>query len=112
VMEMCIDNPREGFVDLFATHPSVDARVRALVKFAGGHDSGRIARVEDMETDLSDRQDDAATDDQAPPAAGQEPQPQPKARPGGRTEARHSVRPQKPLRPGRDSAITPRARLP
>ena len=28
VMEMCIDNPREGFSDLFATHPSVDARVR------------------------------------------------------------------------------------
>ena len=24
-MEMCIDNPREGFADLFATHPSVDA---------------------------------------------------------------------------------------
>ena len=45
VMEMCIDNPREGFADLFATHPSVDARIRALVKFAGGHDSGRIARV-------------------------------------------------------------------
>src|SRR6185437_1820093 len=22
VMEMCIDNPREGFGDLFATHPS------------------------------------------------------------------------------------------
>jgi heat shock protein HtpX len=38
VMEMCIDNPREGFADLFATHPSVDARVDALVKFAGGHD--------------------------------------------------------------------------
>jgi heat shock protein HtpX len=42
VMEMCIDNPREGFADLFATHPSVDSRVAALVKFAGGHgrDSG------------------------------------------------------------------------
>src|SRR5580765_6412667 len=34
VMEMCIDNPREGFADLFATHPSVEARVDALVKFA------------------------------------------------------------------------------
>ena len=42
-MEMCIDNPREGFADLFATHPSVDARVKALVKFAGGHDPGPIA---------------------------------------------------------------------
>jgi heat shock protein HtpX len=43
VMEMCIDNPREGFADLFATHPSIDSRVEALVKFAGGHDPGPIA---------------------------------------------------------------------
>ncbi len=40
VMELCLDNPRQGFSDLFATHPSVDARVQALVKFAGGHDPG------------------------------------------------------------------------
>src|SRR3954471_10746932 len=26
VMEMCVDNPREGFADLFATHPSVQSR--------------------------------------------------------------------------------------
>jgi len=43
VMEMCVDNPREGFGELFDTHPSVDARVAALVKFAGGHDPGPIA---------------------------------------------------------------------
>ena len=43
VMEMCIDNPREEFADLFATHPSVDKRVAALVKFAGGHDPGPLA---------------------------------------------------------------------
>jgi heat shock protein HtpX len=43
VMEMCVDNPREGFADLFATHPSVDSRVSALVKFAGGHDPGPLA---------------------------------------------------------------------
>lgn len=42
VMEMCIDNPREGFADLFATHPSVDSRVKALVKYAGGHDPGPL----------------------------------------------------------------------
>lgn len=42
VMEMCIDNPREGFADLFATHPSVEKRVAALVKFAGGHDPGPL----------------------------------------------------------------------
>jgi len=43
VMEMCVDNPREGFADLFATHPSVDSRVAALVRFAGGNDPGRLA---------------------------------------------------------------------
>jgi heat shock protein HtpX len=42
VMELCVDNPREGFADLFATHPSVDARVQALVKYAGGHDPGPL----------------------------------------------------------------------
>ncbi|HEX7882111.1 MAG TPA: M48 family metallopeptidase [Afipia sp.] len=40
VMEMCIDNPREGFADLFATHPSVDSRIKALVQYAGGRDPG------------------------------------------------------------------------
>jgi heat shock protein HtpX len=43
VMEMCIDNPRQGFGELFDTHPSVETRVAALVKFAGGHDRGPIA---------------------------------------------------------------------
>jgi heat shock protein HtpX len=42
VMELCVDNPREGFADLFATHPSVQSRVDALVKFAGGHDPGPL----------------------------------------------------------------------
>ena len=42
VMEMCLDNPREGFADLFATHPSVEARVDALVRYAGGHDPGPL----------------------------------------------------------------------
>ena len=43
VMELCLDNPREGFSDLFATHPSVESRVQALVKYAGGHDPGPLA---------------------------------------------------------------------
>jgi heat shock protein HtpX len=43
VMEMCFDNPREDFADLFDTHPPVAARVEALVKFAGGHDPGPLA---------------------------------------------------------------------
>src|ERR1700688_3138895 len=43
IMELCVDNPREGFADLFATHPSVEARVQALVKYAGGHYQGPLA---------------------------------------------------------------------
>jgi heat shock protein HtpX len=43
VMEMCVDNPREGFGELFDSHPTVDSRVAALVKFAGGHDPGPLA---------------------------------------------------------------------
>src|SRR5215212_6888836 len=45
VMEMCVDNPREGFADLFATHPAVDKRVEALVRFGGGRDPGPLAPV-------------------------------------------------------------------
>jgi heat shock protein HtpX len=36
VMEMCVDNPRSGFADLFATHPSIEERIDALVRYAGG----------------------------------------------------------------------------
>jgi heat shock protein HtpX len=43
VMEMCVDNPREEFSNLFSTHPSVETRVKALVETAGGHDPGPIA---------------------------------------------------------------------
>jgi heat shock protein HtpX len=43
VMEMCIDNPRTDFSDIFATHPSIDKRIEVLVKLAGGHDPGPLA---------------------------------------------------------------------
>jgi heat shock protein HtpX len=43
VMEMCVDNPRSGFADLFASHPPIDSRVAALVQHAGGHDPGPLA---------------------------------------------------------------------
>ena len=46
VMEMCVDNPREGFGELFDTHPTVENRVAALIKYAGGHDPGPIALPE------------------------------------------------------------------
>jgi heat shock protein HtpX len=56
VMEMCVDNPRSGFVDLFATHPSIDKRVAALIEFAGGHDPGPIA-LPPLEAEMPDDQD-------------------------------------------------------
>ena len=58
VMELCVDNPREGFADLFATHPSVQSRVDALVKFAGGHDPGPLPPPGDDEIEESEAQAD------------------------------------------------------
>jgi heat shock protein HtpX len=61
VMELCVDNPRDGFTDLFATHPSVESRVQALVKYAGGHYLPPLALPEpptgetDGEKDAPDR---------------------------------------------------------
>src|ERR1700730_15189901 len=64
VMEMCLDNPRQGFGELFDTHPSVDSRVAALVKFAGGHDPGPLA----LPLQASDTDEDQS--DQPPPPSG------------------------------------------
>jgi heat shock protein HtpX len=55
IMELCLDNPREGFSDLFATHPSVQARVEALVKFAGGRDPGPLALPSDPAGETDDQ---------------------------------------------------------
>jgi len=67
VMEMCIDNPRQGFGELFDTHPSVDNRVAALVKFAGGHDSGPLA----LPPQASDQTETSGTGDaQSGPTPG------------------------------------------
>lgn len=62
VMELCVDNPREGFADLFATHPSVQSRVDALVKFAGGHDPGPLLAP----TDGTERPETNADGQEAP----------------------------------------------
>ncbi len=62
VMEMCVDNPREGISDLFATHPSVDRRVAALIQFAGGHDPGPIALP-----DLGSEEDEVSEDQPSAP---------------------------------------------
>jgi heat shock protein HtpX len=49
VMEMCVDNPREEFTDLFSTHPSIEARIKALVEVMGGHDPGPLALPDPQE---------------------------------------------------------------
>jgi heat shock protein HtpX len=58
IMEMCVDNPRSRFVDLFATHPPVDKRVNALVEFAGGHDPGPIALPPPADSDQDEGDSD------------------------------------------------------
>jgi heat shock protein HtpX len=67
VMEMCIDNPREGFADLFATHPSIESRVTALVQFAGGHDPGPLDVPEETEDESPEQ---TAPEQQEPDAPG------------------------------------------
>src|SRR5262245_30828331 len=64
VMEMCIDNPRVGFSSILHTHPPIDERVAALVKFAGGHDPGPLALPAPGEADVGDEQ--GQTDQTAP----------------------------------------------
>ena len=36
VREMAFENPKTGISDLFATHPPIEKRIEALVKFGGG----------------------------------------------------------------------------
>jgi len=89
VMEMCVDNPREGFADIFATHPSVDDRVAALVKYAGGHDPGPLAlEAPEQQAQIADRSSDEGPwgepQREAPQEGpwGQEPGPAPSGPPG------------------------------
>jgi heat shock protein HtpX len=72
VMEMCIDNPREGFSNIFDTHPPVEKRVEALVKFAGGRDPGplEIAPPAQQVDDQSQQQGPWSEPQQPPPQQG------------------------------------------
>jgi heat shock protein HtpX len=72
VMEMCIDNPREGFADILATHPSVDRRAEALVKFAGGRDPGplNLPSAEEESGAPQDAQEPLPPADAGPKQAG------------------------------------------
>lgn len=37
IKEMAFENPRNGIAGMFATHPPIEKRIEALVKFAGGN---------------------------------------------------------------------------
>src|SRR5437667_8367430 len=84
VMELCGDNPREGFADLVATHPSVDSRVQALVKFAGGHDPGRLALPSDTADGPDNRSEQPVPADQPPLRRGPRDEPGVSRGPWGR----------------------------
>jgi len=77
VMEMCVDNPREGFADLFATHPPVDKRVDALVRYAGGHDPGPLAvpQFDNAQTSTDEPDGDQDNADQQQPPTGSQDKP-------------------------------------
>jgi heat shock protein HtpX len=66
IMELCLDNPRSGLQDMFATHPSIADRIEALRRYAGG-------RVEIPE---------ATIPQDAPATAETPPEPQPQAAAG------------------------------
>jgi heat shock protein HtpX len=83
VMEMCIDNPREGFSNIFDTHPPIEARVEALVKYAGGHDPGPLAPPEER-AQIEDQSDAEGPDGPADGPWGDAPQqPPPQSGPWG-----------------------------
>jgi heat shock protein HtpX len=71
VMEMCLDNPRVGFANLFDTHPSIDRRIAALVQYAGGHDPGPLA-LPDL-TEPAGQHEQAAQSDAPAGAASSQP---------------------------------------
>jgi heat shock protein HtpX len=70
IMELCVDNPREGFGELFDTHPTVDNRVAALVKYAGGRDPGPIALPEPESSDSNESDMVNADEADQPPPSG------------------------------------------
>jgi heat shock protein HtpX len=67
IMEMCVDNPHSGFVDIFSTHPTVPKRVAALVKTAGGRDPGPLPSLAPPEDPFGDIGADEPAVTEAPP---------------------------------------------
>ena len=69
VMELCVDNPREGFADLFATHPSVDSARQgagAVRRRPRPRPAGAAVRGE---RGTGDEPEQPASDQLPPPAA-------------------------------------------
>jgi heat shock protein HtpX len=66
VMEMCVDNPRQGFTDLFATHPPIEKRIAALIQFAGGHDPGPLPLPEPDEAQQEEATEQTTEQPQGP----------------------------------------------
>jgi heat shock protein HtpX len=102
VMEMCLDNPRQDFSNLFDTHPSIDARVDAIVKFAGGHDPGPLALAE------PEQQADEGADGPVQEPVDQSSDSGPWGRPG-EIEGSSGEKPFLPSRPPIDLGETPPA---
>jgi len=73
VMEMCVDNPREDFADLFDTHPSIESRIEKLISFAGGHDPGPIALAAPAPAVAEDAEADGTAGPWSAPDAGARP---------------------------------------
>jgi heat shock protein HtpX len=112
VMEMCIDNPREGFGELFDTHPSVENRVAALVKFAGGHDPGPLAlppapsgTTDDRPALAQSSADQVGT--RSGPWAAENPPSEPSASPGPWSDPATEAPPQPSAAPSPDPAPGP-----
>ncbi|MEP6341895.1 MAG: M48 family metallopeptidase [Maricaulaceae bacterium] len=60
VREMAIENPRTGFAGLFATHPPIEKRIEALVKYAAGREGTRSKPHSNHHTKETDRTQQAA----------------------------------------------------
>ena len=99
VMEMCVDNPREGFADLFATHPSIESRIEALIEFAGGHDPGPLDLPPPGEQTGEAQQQDPPESKAMPATAAEPPKPFLPVAAAGRARRRHAAgQPDPPVR--------------
>jgi heat shock protein HtpX len=97
IMEMCIDNPRVGFSNMFATHPPIDARVAAIVQYMGGHDPGPIALPDLEEPHPQEGETDEEQDRPAPAGPwGSSTEPQPGGPPGSGSGGEKPFLPSRP----------------